>query len=352
MSCETCGEPIGESGSYLYCARCIPLKPEYVAEEQINDALRWLDAPPESFLRWPFDDLDRVYGGMAKGSVHMACAFSGGGKTSFLASCTNRWLDQGKRVYVLPLETTPDAFRTYLAAERLGIPAGLVFSGDVHLESNGEARLDAIRGELRSQTAGEMSRRLVVSPAEEIDLRRFQRAAREAAEHGADVVIVDHVDHIAGGDGSDLYAESVRVVKRSLSIAKDLRLRFVLASQLNLQATHGDKLAKYQPPQAQHLYMGSHKLHISSGIIGLFRKIRDRRQDEPKSDDPKEDRYLALLRRARSGEVEPSEVLEPNTMGVVLIKSRNFGQREGTRVYLHYASGRVQNKIRLAGATA
>jgi KaiC/GvpD/RAD55 family RecA-like ATPase len=343
--CEVCGQPASGFGSW--CDDCYPKTSEFLAREQITGAVKRLEAPPESYLRWPFDALDRIYGGMSKGTVHFLSAFSGGGKTTMLASTVNRWLDAGRRVYVLPLETEPETFRTYVACERLGIHAGDALSGDIHQRPNAQALIDAIKAEIVSQH--DYADRLIVDPVQEINFARFAHACRQAEEKGADVVIVDHIDHVEGGDGTNLWAESVKVVKGSLRLAKQYRLRLLLSSQLNLQATHGDKLAKYQPPQVQHLYMGGHKIHVATGIVGLFRPLRDRTREEPATGD-KTDRYLSLIQRARRGEAEPSEVLERGVMGVVLMKSRNHGQREGARVRLAFNNGRVQNLVTLRGA--
>ena len=81
--------------------------PEVEASDQIVDALIDLDRDPSCYLHWPWPTLDRLVGGMAPDEVYFVCAFSSGGKTTFLASAVNRWLDLGRRVYVLPLETQP-----------------------------------------------------------------------------------------------------------------------------------------------------------------------------------------------------------------------------------------------------
>ena len=70
-------------------------------------------------------------------------------------------------------------------------------------------------------------------------------------------------------------------------------------------------------------------------MIGLFRPIRKPRPDEA------QDEYLAALRAARSGTGQITDALEPNTMGVVAMKLRNYGAREGAKSYLHIECGRV-----------
>lgn len=308
--------------------------PDVEASDQIVDAVLDLDRHPDLYLRWPWRALDGLCDGMAPGEVHYVCAFSGGGKTTFLASAVNRWIDAKKRVYVLPLETEPKKFRTYLACQRLGIHPGDAFSGE--LRKRNDPALPVLVTELRSQIKPPDSDHLRVKGVPAINVARLAEACEEAAEWQADVIIVDHIDHIAGGDGTNLYAESVAVNKAVLDFARRYGLTLVLASQLNNDAVRGpDRLACYEPPRESHVKMGAHKRENSSSMIGLFRPKRSATADEgPKA-------FAAKLKAARAGEIEPREVLEQHTMGVVLMKSRNYGLRNWQKVTLRVENGRV-----------
>jgi hypothetical protein len=97
--------------------------------EQASEAMVDLDRHPDTFVRWPYEDLDALTGPMAPGDVWFVCARSGGGKTTFVSSTILRWLADGKRLYVLPLETRPKSFRTYLACMAAGVQPGDALSG-------------------------------------------------------------------------------------------------------------------------------------------------------------------------------------------------------------------------------
>ena len=311
------------------------IHPVVIASDQVTAAMLALDRRPETFLRWPFPELDAMTGPMAPGNVWFVCAASGGGKTTFVASVIDLWRLSGKRVYVMPLETRPHEFRTYLACMAQGIHPGDVLSGEFANHPNYRAQRDALKSEFLDQSKTPYVERVMVSEQRAINLKGLEQGLREAKAFGADVVIVDHIDHIAGGDGSNLYSEAKRVNDGALRMAQDNDLLLVFTSQLNMSASKGDYLTKYLPPKTEHIAFGSLKQRNATGMIGLFRPIRKRRPDESDED------YLSALRAARSGNGQITDALEPNTMGVMAMKLRNYGAREGAKCYLHIERGRV-----------
>ena len=75
---------------------------------------------------------------------------------------------------------------------------------------------------------------------------------------------------------------------------------------------------------------------VATGMVGLYRPLRTPHEDET------QDEYGAILKAVRAGTVDVPEVLMPNTMGVVYMKSRNYGEREGMRCFLGVEQGRVE----------
>lgn len=309
--------------------------PEIVASDQVADAMSALDRHPDTFVRWPFQELDALTGPMAPGNVWFVCASSGGGKTTFVASVIDLWRIAGKRVYVMPLETRPREFRTYLACMAAGVHPGDALSGELRCMPDGEAKRAVLKSELLTQSKAPYVERVMVSGQRAIDIAGLTKGLQEAKAFGADVVIVDHIDHIAGGDGSNLYGEAKAVNDGALRMAQDNDLLLLFTSQLNMASSKGDYLSKYLPPKDEHVAFGSLKRRNATGMIGLFRPLRKRRPDEPEED------YLRTLRAARAGTGNISDALEPNTMGVSAMKLRNYGAREGAKTYLTVSHGRV-----------
>lgn len=312
------------------------IHPVVLASDQIVEATAYLDRHPDASVRWPYPELDQLTGPMNGGEVWFICAISAGGKTTFVTSTIDLWQKQGKRVYVMPLETRPRAFRTYLACMACGVHPGDALSGNLRTMPDGESKRNAIKAALMDQIKKPYVERVMVSEQKAINAKGLEHGLKEAKAFGADVVIVDHIDHISGGDGSNLFAESKAVNDAALHMAQDADLLLVFTSQLNLQVSRTpDHLSKYQPPRVHDVFLPSIKLQNATGMIGLFRKIRDRKEHETP------DEYLDKLKQARKGEIAPPEVLDKSIMGINAMKLRNYGARDGERIYLGFDHGRV-----------
>lgn len=309
--------------------------PIVVASDQVTEAMLALDRHPDTFVRWPFPELDALTGPMAPGNVWFVCASSGGGKTTFVSSVVDLWRISGRRVYVMPLETRPYEFRTYLACMATGIHPGDALSGELRAQPDGEAKRAVLKSELAAQLKPPFVDLVMISGQRAINLAGLTSGLKEAKAFGADVVIVDHIDHIDGGDKQNLYAAAKAVNDGALRMAQDNDLLLLFTSQLNMSAGKGDYLSKYLPPREDHVAFGTLKRRNATGMIGLFRPLRKRQPDES------EEEYVKSLRAIRAGGGTPSDALEPNTMGVVAMKLRNYGAREGAKAYLRVERGRV-----------
>lgn len=305
---------------------------------QVVDALLDLDRDSSIFTHWPFEELAALTGPMAPGDVWFVCARSGGGKTTFVTSCIQRWLASGKKLYVLPLETRPKSFRTYLACVQAGVQPGLALSGALRATPEGQMARKVLEQLLRDQVKEPIVSRLKVNGAEAINADLLEAAFQEAADFGADIVLIDHIDHVQATErGNDLYSQSVMVNKRLLKLAQRYEQLVVATSQLNLNVAHGDALTRYQPPRDQDVYLGNFKRTVATGMIGLFRPIRSQKPGETT------DEFAEVVKAARKGTVSPQEALEKDMMGVVAMKLRNYGQRENERCFLGVQHGRCIN---------
>lgn len=311
------------------------IHPVVIASDQIVAAMENLDRHPDTFVRWPYPDLDALTGPMAPGNVWFVCAASGGGKTTFIASIIDLWRIVGKRVYVMPLETRPHEFRTYLACIAANVHPGDALSGHLQSLPNYLDVKEKLRAEFMAQGKRPYVDLVMISGQRAINLEGLTRGLKEAKAFGADVVIVDHIDHIQGGDGSNGYAEAQAVNNAALHMAQDNDLLLLFTSQLNMSASKGDYLTKYLPPKDEHVAFGTLKRRNATGMIGLFRPIRKPRPGETEKE------FATALKLARSGEGTVTDALEPNTMGVVAMKLRNYGAREGAKAFLGVRHGRA-----------
>lgn len=147
---------------------------------------------------------------------------------------------------------------------------------------------------------------------------------------GADVLILDHVDHIAGDPARGEYGVS-RDVVMALDTARkaDPSLRLLVATQLNQDAIKGDPLAKVLTPLESHIKMGGHKREVVDGMLGLYRPLRQGTTGEQ-------------LKQVRRRELDPLLLVEPGQMGLEVMKHRARGDLTGRQAVLAVEpSGRI-----------
>lgn len=313
--------------------------PHVQAGNQVLAAIEDIERPAEAYLRWPWSALDAVTGPIgAPGVLWFVCAFSSIGKTTFVTSLIELWRAQGRRIYVMPLETEPKEFRKHLSCVQLGIYPGDVLSGHGASLPNWKDVRKRLNDTLMTQFHPPFVDQVMISEQKAINVSGLKEGLKEAKVFGADIVIVDHIDHIGGNGGasSNLYAESRAVNHQALHMAQENELRLLFTSQLNLEiAKSPDHLAKYGPPRDTHVLMGNVKRQVATGMVGLFRRPRERLEHETDNE------YVDLLKGARAGQIEAPKVLDSAVMGVNAMKLRHYGAREGTRVYLGFEQGRV-----------
>lgn len=305
--------------------------PGDTAREQIVDVLSALKRSPQQFLHFTWPALDELVGGISRGEVWFFGGFSGDGKTTFAMSAVDAWHRLGRRIYYMGLESKPWILRTHWACRRLGLDAGDVLSGKAaQTWPDWSSQRERLSGEVLSQDHGDNSEHMYFSGVPFVNLRRLREACEQAADLRSDVMIVDHIDHIEPeAKGKSAFDESRAVIKALMGYAQEYDLRLLVATQFNNDAIKGNRLGRYQAPQPQAVYMGSHKRQVASGMLGLYRPLKFGSVD------------VEALKRFRSGDGEPQDVCEPNTMGVCVMKHRLYGNREGKRAFLGVRKGAV-----------
>lgn len=297
-------------------------------EAQRDAAMREIARPTSQYLHWPIGPLAHVVGGMSPGEVHFGAAFSGGGKTLFTVNMENELLRQGKTIYHIGLETRPALIRLHFACLRLGYYVGDVVSGAAKSRPEWPTMETALRAEIQRQRGYPDDFKLIVNNDEWLNVAGLRAAMEEAAFYGCDLVVIDHIDHLSPMGGEGDYQTSRAVIRELNTLAQRLQLRVFALSQLNNTAVLGDRLAVHKPPQPQHVYMGGHKRQIATTFLGIYRPLKENVSAEH-------------LKAVREDRMEPSEVTQPDTMAISILKHRHYGSREGKRVLLSVDRGRL-----------
>jgi archaellum biogenesis ATPase FlaH len=298
--------------------------------EQVGEAMADLDRDESAFLRLPFPSLDAVVRGIAPGDIWFVAAFSGRGKTTLLTSLVQWLLDSERVVYYMGLESRPSEIRTHIACKQpdIDLDPGDVLSGELMRYPNWDETRVRLKAAVYSQMQTPMREQLHVNGDEFIDAPRLALALEEASDLHADVVIIDHIDHVTSFDGGSQWEQSVKACHTVLQSAQKYGLRMLVATQLNNEVVRGNVMAQYHPPQPHHVYLGGQKRQIAAGMLGLYRPLKTGVTKDELAD-------------VKEGRAEVTSILEPNTMGVVVMKHRKYGRFEGSKVALGVEKGRV-----------
>ena len=306
------------------------LDPEAQVRDETIEAASDLFRPSESYHHLPWSAADAVIGGMPGGEVCTVCAFSSQGKTTFLTSLVDELFETTeKKIYVMGLESKPKTLRTHWACKRLGLDAGDLLSGAFLKWPNFREIRELVGNEITSQREGEKNRRVRFCPTAEVNAKSLFEAADQALEFGADIFIIDHIDHIDGTAGKSEYSVSVEVTRAILKIAQEYGFLMMPSSQLNNEAVKHNRIALHLPPQPQHVKFGGHKREMSTWMIGLYRPLRVAGVDA---------RDMAAV---NAGLKKATDILEPNTMALSVMKHRFYGNREWSKVFLRVDRGKV-----------
>lgn len=276
--------------------------------------------------------------------------FSGMGKTTFVNSALLAWAALGIKVDVMPLETPARMVRLKLAALEAHVDPGLISSGDYKQREDAKELYDRVNASWKAQRttilwddvhAGHDQHPIRIHDAMGLDLLGLTMVCEAAVERGCRVVVVDHVDHLT--EAQDMFASTVSVNRGAQRLAEKHGLVMILLSQANNEALKGnsDHMAKYAPLRDSSVWMGSLKRQLASQMIGLFRPVREPHRDETP------EQYKEAVRKAKAGHEPPATVLQSGAFGVSLMKSENYGSREGQRALLGWKNGAIVDYTQL-----
>ncbi len=218
-----------QAGQALLAASARPADPdarplgEIVAEIYAQAG----QSPAPGGLSTGFAELDKILGGLRPGGLFILAARPGLGKTSFVLNVALRAaLQQRKRVAIFSLEMTAEELGLRLLAQYSALPMERIRSGRLLEEewSTLGRAVEALQAlELRVNDSP------MLHPA-------GLRAAclRLQALHGLDLVVLDYLQLMHGGERFSNRQEEVSYISRSLkALAKELQAPVLAAAQLS-----------------------------------------------------------------------------------------------------------------------
>lgn len=287
-------------------------KGQHSQRSQVGAAKGLLDRDPGSVMTYPILTCGKLRGGWMPGEVDVLAAASNSGKTTLLSTFARKWVGQGRRVYYAGFELPAANLRLHWAAHEAGFMPGDIVSGEYLLRPDA----DEVKARVKLALAEQEERvdYLRCADAAFVNVDSLKQMGKEAADWGADVFIIDHIDHVSGS--GDLHAQSRQVVATVLELAKSTGVRYLVATQLNQQGLAQDFLRSHRPVREEYIKQGGHKKEIATFMMGLARAIRP--------DATAEDIKAVRERRAGVDTIE-----ELYTSQVNVMKHRHYGDRVG-----------------------
>jgi replicative DNA helicase len=307
----------------------------HAANTQTETARQRLGVIPALLPRVPWDALHELIGPLWPEAFWVVAAATGNGKSTLLMQLVDAWASEGVAVWMLPLEQSPHVMRLYWAALARRLDPQRVLENDwAHLPSGAEA---AVREHLAWQAADTGGARLLrFSDAPRVGEREIQEQYAQAFQFGAQVVVIDHL-HRLDLSGANPHAMLVRLCQCLKELAKAYAIPCVVAAQLH-RDKEGDLLAPFLPPKPTAIQGGEVIRQEADVAIGLYRPLLDTFTAEN-------------ARAVRMGQSKIRPFLEPNTVGVHVLKHRVRGAALGEVLKLRYEHGRIlcaQTEDRLA----
>lgn len=307
-------------------------------DAQVGEALAQLELPASAYLSWTYPALDEMLGPIPPATINFLCAASGQGKTAFLLSLMCRLHAAKRRIYYAGLESKPLILRTQWACRVLGYDPGEVLSGRYHARADAASMRAKLKAEIERQRDDPAFRTVRFDPHAEMNIAAMIEALTEAHEFNADLVVIDHVDHVGGGDGSNFYAESRGVHRVLKTLVEKFGLRTMIASQLNNTGLAADPLLNHRPVRDDRVFMGGHKRQLADLMLGFYRPLKDLTK--------------ADKARFRDDKISKDELIESGVNVMQCMKHRLDGKREGQRVRLGFLKGEILDSPRDAHEAA
>jgi len=300
-----------------------------MAESQTLDAVQRLHKDRTRYLPFPWPSVSAIAGTMAPGELWIVAARTGNGKTTFLLDLFDRTvsLEKKRPVLFVGLEQTPGELRIKWACLRCGVPPALVLAPtDIDVRSASYQRaMDIVQADLQEQRHDRWSRAHFAA-TRRINKKRLADWTEWAANRGCVAVIVDHVDRMQHGNGSNSFHE----LSETVVLAKELAIRhelvMILASQVGRPT--GDPIQRFTPPALHELRGGGTKEEEANAVLTVFRPL-------------KPDVTELQLKKVRQGLLPEATIYEPNQMAVRVLKHRLDGTTLGRQCRLRLDHGRL-----------
>lgn len=323
----------------LLGVKAVPLPPvdadlpgaHEMADRQTTEAVYRLHFDRSRYLPFPWASVESIAGVMAPGELWTVAARTGNGKTTFLLDFFDRTVTgpHARPVLFVGLEQSPHELRIKWACLRVGVAPKLVLApsdADVRSPAYTEA-MGKVQEDLKVQSTLWKSAHFAAT--RRVNKHRLTQWTEWAADHGCVAVIVDHVDRMEHGDGKNSFHEMSETIVLAKELAVKHELVMILASQVG--RPNGDPLQRFTPPALHELRGAGTKEEESNAVLCVYRPL--------KPDVTEQD-----MKRVRQGLMQETQIYQPGTMAVRVLKHRLDGATLGRQCELLLDRGRLTER--------
>lgn len=308
--------------------------PEEIVERQVNDATYRLHEDKSGYPRFPWNALDDIAGPMSPGELWLFCARTGNGKTLFLLNLWDALIEGQKRCGLyIGLEQSAEDMRTKWACTMSGVHPNGPLAGKWPFGYSDEKiahDLGLVSSHMQRQKSAEVSSLAHFSNRRFIDAVGLQQATEWAVDHGAEFVIVDHLNRIDITGGRTAFEEHTKVVRTAKEMAVRHGIAMLCASQVG--RPNGDPLQRFMPPALHEMRGGGTSEEEANTVLGIFRPLIPDINDK-------------ALTEVRQGRREEQTIYQPDIMAVRVLKHRLDGLQLGNQALLRVTNGRLYNRF-------
>jgi replicative DNA helicase len=298
-----------------------------LTDEQTLAAIRLVHENRINYPRFPWGHLADLAGPMCPQDLILVAARTGGGKSLFLQNLFDALIGNGRCGLYIGLEQEPMVLRTKWACLRAGVDPRLILGTrpEEYLTPRHREAQDRVQDEIAWMKTPAIRELAHFSAVRRINATGLKTWTHWAVNHGADFVIVDHIDRIQHGEGKNAFHEVSETVRLAKELAVENGLVMLVASQVGRPS---DPVEAFMPPALHNLRGAGTKEEEADTVLGIYRPLRA-------------DVTEAEIKRVRQGCANADAITEAGQMGVRMLKHRLDGAAMGRSVRLSVERGRV-----------
>jgi hypothetical protein len=188
-------------------------------ESQIASAIQRIHEDTREYPRFPWKALHELSGSMCPEDLIIIAARTGGGKSLFLQNLFDHLIRADRFGFYAGLEQNAENLRIKWACMHHDLPPKLMLApGDAQGSPEWERGQALVQEHFAWQKSPKIRIRAHFGAERKINALGLRTWTEWAVDHGAEFVIVDHIDRVDHGDGRNPFhemSETIRLAPRS-----------------------------------------------------------------------------------------------------------------------------------------